>query len=183
VPQPGEGVVQVAWEVVAEQFPAAVFAVEPAEVKERIVNGRLLLPLDEIVRQLSSDVFAASIGRGPVEVPGIEGFPAPFKPLGWEAPAEPAVAEPEVAPAPVSPAPPPIMAEPDRCPGRCSSAVGRAGPGRPAIETASPEPEVVQVEQRGNAELAALRSVGDGGSRRWVGDFAIVSVSEAGHNR
>jgi len=48
VPQLGEGVVQVAWEAVAEQFPAAVFAVTPTEVKDRIVNGRLLLPLDEI---------------------------------------------------------------------------------------------------------------------------------------
>jgi len=84
VPQLGEGVVQVAWEAVVEQFPAAVFAVAPAEVKERIVNGRLLLPLDEIVRQLPPDVFGASMERGPVEVPGIESFPAPFRPLGWE---------------------------------------------------------------------------------------------------
>ena len=86
VPQLGEGVVQVEWEAVAEQFPAAVFAVPPAEVKDRIVNGRLLLPLDEIVKQLAPDVFGASMGRGPVAVPGIESFPAPFKPLGWEKP-------------------------------------------------------------------------------------------------
>src|SRR5205823_408660 len=65
-------------------FGATVAAVPAAaEVKERIVDGRLLLPLEEIVRQLPPDVFAA-IGRGPVEVPGIEGFPVPFKPLGWE---------------------------------------------------------------------------------------------------
>jgi hypothetical protein len=86
VPQLGEGVVQVGWELVAEQFPAGVFAVAPGEMKERIVNGRLLLPLDEIVRQLPPDVFAASMGRAPVEVPGIESFPAPFKPLEWEEP-------------------------------------------------------------------------------------------------
>jgi len=84
VPQLGEGVVEVEWEAVAEQFPAAVFSVPSAEVKERIVNGRLLLPLDEIVKQLAPDVFGASMGRGPVAVPGIESFPAPFKPLGWE---------------------------------------------------------------------------------------------------
>ncbi|HEV8226404.1 MAG TPA: hypothetical protein VGQ74_05345 [Methylomirabilota bacterium] len=84
VSQLGEGVVQVEWEAVVEQFPAAVFAVTPAHVKQRIVNGQLLLPLDEIVRQLSPEVFGASMGRGPVEVPGIEGFPAPFKPLGRE---------------------------------------------------------------------------------------------------
>jgi len=185
VPQLGEGVVQVAWEVVAEQFPAAVFAVEPAEVKERIVNGRLLLPLDEIVRQLSPDVFAASIGRGPVEVPGIEGFPAPFKPLGWEAPAEPAVAEPEVAPAPASPAPPLIMAEPEPVPG---TMLGRQWVA-PGVETAVietrplPEPESVQVEQRGNAEkLAALLVPWETAAldEVQVGDFAIVSVSAAG---
>jgi hypothetical protein len=108
VPQLGEGVVQVAWEVVAEQFPAAVFAVTPAEVKERIVNGRLLLPLDEIVKQLPPDVFGASMGRGPVVVPEIESFPAPFKPLGWEEPAPSPVASvagPLTEPVPLSPVP------------------------------------------------------------------------------
>jgi hypothetical protein len=66
VPQLGEGVVQVEWDVVAGQFPPEVFAVPLSEVATRIVNGRLLLPLDEIVRQLSRDVFAASMARGPV---------------------------------------------------------------------------------------------------------------------
>lgn len=105
VPQLGEGVVQVEWEAVAEQFPAAVFAVPPAEVRERIVNGRLLLPLDEIVKQLAPDVFGVSMGRGPVAVPGIESFPAPFKPLGWEEPSpSPAasVAGPLTEPGPLS---------------------------------------------------------------------------------
>ena len=92
VPQLGEGVVQVAWDAVAEQFPAAVFAVTPADVKERIVNGRLLLPLDEIVRQLPPDVFGASMARGTVTIPGIENFPAPFKPAGWSEPAADVVA-------------------------------------------------------------------------------------------
>jgi len=84
VPQLGEGVVQVEWDVVAGQFPPEVFAVPLSEVATRIVNGRLLLPLDEIVRQLSRDVFAASMARGPVEMPGLEEFPAPFRPPGWE---------------------------------------------------------------------------------------------------
>jgi hypothetical protein len=117
VPQLGEGVVQVEWEAVVEQFPPAVFAVTPADVKQRIVNGRLLLPLDEIVRQLSSEVFGASMGRRPVEVPGIESFPAPFKPLGREgrapAPAPAAVVR-EVMPAPARDlAPPPTAVEPE----------------------------------------------------------------------
>jgi hypothetical protein len=113
VPQLGEGVVQVAWEAVVEQFPAGVFAVAPAGVKERIVNGRLLLPLDEIVRQLPPDVFGASMGRGPVQVPGIESFPAPFKPLGWEqsAPA-PAAAASDLKPAPSIEPVPAVVVEP-----------------------------------------------------------------------
>src|SRR5437899_5264555 len=60
LPQLGEGVVQVAWEAVDDQFPAAEVALAPAEVKERIVNGRLLLPLDEIVRQVAPDGFRPS---------------------------------------------------------------------------------------------------------------------------
>jgi hypothetical protein len=84
VPQLAEGVVQVEWDVVASQFPPEVFAVPLSEVATRIVNGRLLLPLDEIVRQLSRDVFAASMARGPVEMPGLAEFPAPFRPPGWE---------------------------------------------------------------------------------------------------
>jgi hypothetical protein len=94
VPQLGEGVVQVAWEDVADQFPSAVIAVAPAEVKERIVNGRLLLPLDEIVRQLSPNVFGSSLGRSLVEVPGIESFPAPFKPIERSEPTLSPVPEP-----------------------------------------------------------------------------------------
>jgi hypothetical protein len=113
LPQLGEGVVQVAWEAVVDQFPTAVFAVAPAEVKERIVNGRLLLPLDEIVRQLPPDVFGASMGRGPVEVPGIESFPAPFKPLGWEQPAPaPAAAAPDLKVVPAIEAVPAIKPVP-----------------------------------------------------------------------
>jgi hypothetical protein len=84
VPQLGEGVVQVEWDVVAGQFPPEVFAVPLSEVATRIVNGQLLLPLDEIVRQLSRDVFAASMARGPVDMPGLAEFPAPFRPPGWE---------------------------------------------------------------------------------------------------
>src|SRR5437867_7909518 len=57
------------------------------------------------------------MGRGPVEVPGIESFPAPFKPLGWaeRAPAPaPAAVVPEVMPAPARDlAPPPAAVEPE----------------------------------------------------------------------
>ncbi len=176
VPQLGEGVVQVVWEVVVEQFPAAVFAVGPVEVKERIVNGRLLLPLDEIVRQLPPDVFAASIGRGPVEVPGIESFPAPFKPLGWEAPPEPAVAEPTSAAAPAPPAPPPAVQDLDRSPEPVLVAA-EAPVQALAIETR------YVAEPRGSAEkLAALVAPWETAvlDEVQVGDFTIIRVSAAG---
>jgi len=115
VPQLGEGVVQVEWDVVAGQFPPEVFAVPLSEVATRIVNGRLLLPLDEIVRQLSRDVFAASMARGPVEMPGLEEFPAPFRPPGWEegrAAVEIAPAAGAMPPAATAAAAPPIDTEP-----------------------------------------------------------------------
>jgi len=155
-----------------------VFAVGPAEVKERIVNGRLLLPLDEIVRQLPPDVFAASIGRGPVEVPGIESFPAPFKPLGWEAPPEPAVGEPASAAALAPPALPPAMPELAPSPEPEPMPVAAEAPVQaPAIET-----RYVALPQ-GNAErLAALLAPWETAAldEAQVGDFAVISVSAAG---
>jgi hypothetical protein len=183
VPQLGEGVVQVPWEVVAEQFPASVFAVAPAEVKERIVNGRLLLPLDEIIRQLPPDVFAASIGRGPVEVPGIEGFPAPFKPLEWQAPPAPAVAEPVSAP----PSAPPVLPEVERAPEPVPVVSVPVVPAPVMPVPVAPVPVTpVQVEQpkrQGNAEkLAALMAPWETAvfDEVRVGEFAIISVSAAG---
>src|SRR5262249_60758514 len=71
------------------QAPGAVRAVRLAEVKGRIVNGRRLRPLEEVVRRLPPDVFGPWLGRGPVEVPGMESFPAPFKPQAGSAPAAP----------------------------------------------------------------------------------------------
>jgi hypothetical protein len=144
VPQLGEGMVQVEWEAVVKQFPAAVFAVAPAEVKERIVNGRLLLPLDEIVRQLSPEVFGASMGRRPVAVPGIENFPAPFKPFGSEERPPASGVVPEAAPAPardLAPAPaavtPEIVAAPAREPVSPHEPVHPAEP-LPRIESSPP---------------------------------------------
>ena len=178
VPQLGEGVVQVGWELVAEQFPAAVFAVEPAEVKERIVNGRLLLPLDEIVRQLPPDVFAASMGRAPVEVTGLESFPAPFKPLEWEEPPpEPADAEPGSATALAPPAP--ALAVPERQPVRIEAPVQVRTPERGDF----PDPQMAHFESRGDAEtLAALLAPWETAALKevQVGDFAIISVSATG---
>jgi hypothetical protein len=112
VSQLAEGAVHVTWEAVASQFPAEVLAVPAAEVSQRIVNGSLVLPLDEIMGQLPPDIFAAFMTRGPVEVPGIEGFPAPFKPIGHKEPAATLTAPPlaPVVEAPASIAPPVAVA-------------------------------------------------------------------------
>src|SRR5712692_5683728 len=112
VSQLAEGAVHVTWETVASQFPAEVLAVPAAEVSQRIVNGSLVLPLDEIMGQLPPEIFAAFMTRGPVEVPGIEGFPAPFKPIGHEEHAATLTAPPPapVVEAPASIAPPVAVA-------------------------------------------------------------------------
>jgi hypothetical protein len=185
-PQLGEGVVQVEWELVAEQFPAAVFAVAAAEVKERIVNGRLLLPLDEIVRQLPPDVFAASLGRGPAEVPGIESFPAPFQPWGWaESSPEPTVAPAASVTVPAPPTLPDVVPEPEPAPDEVPEPVAVEQPVHARAIEASPvaEPAPERLEWRGDAEkIAALLAPWDTATldEVQIGDFAIISVSAAG---
>lgn len=78
LPQLGEGMVRVGWDVVASQFPRDLMAVSDAEMTERLPQG-LQLPIDEIIRQLSPDLFAST---GPAaDVSGLESFPAPFQPL------------------------------------------------------------------------------------------------------
>jgi hypothetical protein len=78
LPQLGEGMIRVGWDVVAAQFPHELMAVSDAEMAERLPQG-LQLPIDEIIRQLSPDLFASS---GPAaDVSGLESFPAPFQPL------------------------------------------------------------------------------------------------------
>jgi len=100
LPQLAEGLIRVGWDVVAPQFPRTELAVSDAPVMERLPNG-IRLPLDEIVRQVPLDLFAA---LGPAaDVRGLEYFPAPFQPLlsdpAPEAPVQSAV-EPAMEPAP-----------------------------------------------------------------------------------
>ncbi len=78
LPQLGEGLIRVGWEVVAPQFPHDLMTMSDAEMASRLPHG-LQLPLDEVVRQLSADLFA---NTGPAaDVSGLESFPAPFQPL------------------------------------------------------------------------------------------------------
>lgn len=82
LPQLGEGLVTVAWEIVADQFPRDVLAITDDEVKTGLREGGLVLPLDEVVSQLPPELFAAT-GSGP-DVRGIESYPAPFQPFAPE---------------------------------------------------------------------------------------------------
>jgi hypothetical protein len=99
LPQLGEGLIRVGWDVVASQFPREQMAVSDAEMTERLPNG-IHLPLDEVIRQISPDLFMTS---GPaIDVRGLESFPAPFQPLLSDPAPEPAPAAPAEAPAPIA---------------------------------------------------------------------------------
>jgi hypothetical protein len=78
VPQLGEGAVKVGWEVVADQFPRACLATGEARIAAALPGGVLLLPLDEVIRQVPAEVFdlpAAAV----VAARDIEAFPEPFR--------------------------------------------------------------------------------------------------------
>jgi hypothetical protein len=102
--QLAEGLVRAGWETVAEQFPRHLLALSDAEITRRLREGQLVLPLDELVPQLPSELFRVV---GPlVNLEGIDSFPEPFKPIAHEpderlaAPVAEAVAD-SVAEAPV----------------------------------------------------------------------------------
>jgi hypothetical protein len=109
VPQLAEGLIQVSWDVVAAQFPRELLTVSDAEMLERLPHG-IRLPLDEVIRQVPSDLFMT--GGAAVDVRGLESFPAPFQPLvsdpAPEAP-RPAPAEAPAAIVEVPPAPAPAV--------------------------------------------------------------------------
>jgi hypothetical protein len=125
LPQLTEGQVTVDWEDVADQFPTDAFALSPTAIRERIPDGLLLLPLDELIGQLPPEAFA--LPTSAVDVAGLESFPLPFQPQAPEEPApvveavetapEPeALVAPAVAEAPVPPAPVEVSVEPSVLP-------------------------------------------------------------------
>jgi len=74
----GEGLAPVKWEVVADQFPMDELALTHAEIADRLPDGSLLLPLDEVVPQIPVALLA--LQTPPADVHDIEEFPAPFQP-------------------------------------------------------------------------------------------------------
>ena len=96
--QLGEGLVRAGWDVVAPQIPERLLALTSEEIALRLTDGQLVLPLDELVPQVPLDLLLST--ARPVDVDGIERFPAPFQPTeAFEAPApedqEPAAEWPE----------------------------------------------------------------------------------------
>jgi hypothetical protein len=84
LPHLGEGLAPVKWDVVADQFPLDELAMTHEEIAERLPDGSLLLPLDEVIPQIPPALLTLS--TPPVDVHQIEEFPEPFQP---HAPAQP----------------------------------------------------------------------------------------------
>lgn len=97
-PQLVEGHVQIAWDVVADQFPRQAFAVPEAEIARRLPGERLVLPLDEVVKQIPPDAFALTSPT--VDIRGLEDFPPPFQPHVPAGDETPPPSDAEAAPAP-----------------------------------------------------------------------------------
>ncbi|MEX2224518.1 MAG: hypothetical protein WEG40_22265 [Candidatus Rokuibacteriota bacterium] len=141
-PQLAEGLIRVSWDVVALQFPRDAVSVSDAEMTERLPNG-IRLPLDEVIRQVPSDLFTAA---GPAaDVRGLENFPAPFQPLLSDPAPEPApavasVSEP-VEPSPVAAEPPPAPSPEDPDETMLTLVEPEPALAEPAEAEASAEPE------------------------------------------
>ncbi len=98
VTQLSEGIAQVAWSDVADQFPPHLVGLGAAEISEHLRDG-LKLPLDEVVGQLPHELFVADTPE--MEMPGFERIPVPFHPLEGSGPAPSLLREapPEIRPA------------------------------------------------------------------------------------
>jgi hypothetical protein len=73
------GIVRAEWDLLAHQIPPHLLAMSHDAIKAGLPDGQCVLPLDEIVRQFSPEIFLTT-GPAP-DVRGIEVFSAPFQPL------------------------------------------------------------------------------------------------------
>jgi hypothetical protein len=78
LPQLSEGMVTVPWSAIAEQFPDRVLIRSAAEITAHLVDGRLSLPLDEVVAQCWSEI--TSDDRPCIDLAPLARFPEPFHP-------------------------------------------------------------------------------------------------------
>jgi hypothetical protein len=77
LPHLAEGAAPVKWRVVADQFPRDELVLSDAEIEKRLLDGSLLLPLDEILPQIPADLLAPP--RQAVTVAPAEELPPPVK--------------------------------------------------------------------------------------------------------
>jgi len=122
LPHLDEALAPVKWEVVADQFPLDELALTREEIAQRLPDGSLLLPLDEVVPQIPPELLTLS--TPPADVQALEDFPAPFQPH--------------------MPAPEPVAAETDRA--AAAAAMDEARDGVP-----EPTPAVAEAVDIGDA--------------------------------
>jgi len=77
LPHLAEGAAPVKWKVVADQFPRDELVLTDAEIEKRLLDGSLLLPLDEILLQIPADLLAPP--KQAVTVAPAEELPSPVK--------------------------------------------------------------------------------------------------------
>jgi hypothetical protein len=138
VPQLADGHVTVTWEEVADQFPRHALAVNEATVRDGLPEGRIVLPLDEVIRRLPPELFAPN--QPGADMQALERFPLPFRPVEPDpvmpaAPPEPPPAAPAAPsrPEPVMEAAPPVV-------NGAPSATGIVPPGADQIEVEPSRP-------------------------------------------
>jgi hypothetical protein len=134
LPHLGEGLAPVKWEVVADQFPLDELALTHEEIAQRLPDGSLLLPLDEVVPQIPPELLTLS--TPPADVQALEAFPPPFQPH--------------------LPAPEPVAAETDRA--AAATAIDEARDDvpepTPAVADAAEAAEAVDVEDAPDVDTA-----------------------------
>jgi hypothetical protein len=133
VPQLVEGHVTVAWEDVADQFPRHALAVDEASVRDGLAEGRIVLPLDEVVRRLPPDLFEMSSPSADIQ--GLERFPLPFRPLEPDPDPMMSASSPS---APVAAARTPVEEPPAQAAPPEPTPVAEAEPADPAMELSPP---------------------------------------------
>ena len=77
LPHLAEGAAPVKWKVVADQFPRDELVLTDAEIEKRLLDGSLLLPLDEILPQIPADLLAPP--KQAVTLAPAEELPPPVK--------------------------------------------------------------------------------------------------------
>ena len=151
LPHLGEGLAPVKWDVVADQFPLDELAMTHEEIAERLPDGSLLLPLDEVIPQIPPELL--TLETPPVDVHQIEEFPEPFQP---RAPAQPDASGEEVPAAHVAHV---EFAEEPEAPADAAEHVDEAETADSVVEAAdqSVQPELQDSEpERPTYQMASL---------------------------